>query len=88
MEANVFNNMAYCFNKLSDTDKEVDYCSLVIERALFLDEISVLTKAYLRRGLAYEQLHEYTKAVEDLVRVTELQPQNKQAQTGVQRCIK
>lgn len=56
MEANVFNNMAYCFNKLSDTNKEVEYCSLVIERALFLDDISVLTKAYLRRGLAFENL--------------------------------
>jgi len=39
----------------------------------------VLIKAYLRRGLAYESIERYKPAVNDLMRVRELQPMNKQA---------
>jgi regulator of sirC expression with transglutaminase-like and TPR domain len=47
---------------------------LVIERALFLDDTTVLVKAYLRRGLAYESLQQYESAIIDLSRVKELSP--------------
>ena len=48
----------------------------------------MLIKAYLRRGLAYETVERYKPAVNDLMRVRELQPMNKQAQQGIQRCQK
>ena len=64
--------MAFCCGKLQMIDEEVKYTSLVIERALFLNDTKVLVKAYLRRGLAYESLKQYKSAVEDLVRVKEL----------------
>jgi hypothetical protein len=49
---------------------------MVIDRALYLDDINVLVKAYLRRGLAYEHMEKYKLAVNDLIRVRELQPTN------------
>ena len=61
---------------------------MVIDRALYLEDINVLIKAYLRRGLAYEHMEKYKLAVNDLIRVRELQPQNIQAQTAVNRCLK
>lgn len=48
----------------------------------------MLIKAYLRRGLAYEQTEKYKLAVNDLYRVRELQPMNKQAQQALTRCQK
>lgn len=77
LEASNFNNIAFCCGKLQMTDEEVKYSSLVIERALFLNDTVVLVKAYLRRGLAYEQLQAFKSAVDDLSRVIELQPENK-----------
>lgn len=61
---------------------------MVVDRALYLDSTDVLVKAYLRRGLAYEHLEKFRAACNDLSRVRELQPYNKQAQTGLQRCLK
>jgi hypothetical protein len=55
---------------------------------LYLDDTNVLVKAYLRRGLAYEHLEKYKLACNDLFRVRELQPYNKQAQNSIQRCLK
>jgi len=86
-EANCFNNIAVCYGKSKQTKKEVFYCSLVIERALFLDDTNVLIKAYLRRALAYEQLSQHKQSVDDFARVKELQPQNKQALVGMVRCL-
>ena len=57
--------MSVCYGKESNTQKEIEYSSLVIERALFLDDTNVLLKAYLRRGLAYEKLQKYKLAVHD-----------------------
>lgn len=54
MEATIFNNLAHCSGKLNKTDDEIAYCSYVIERSLYLDDITQLAKTYLRRGLAYE----------------------------------
>jgi len=60
----------------------------VIDRSLYIDDVNVLIKAYLRRGLSYEQTERYKLAVNDLMRVRELQPSNKQAQQGISRCQK
>lgn len=61
---------------------------MVIDRSLYLDDINVLVKAYLRRGLAYEHMEKYKPAVNDLTRVRELQTDNKQALTAINRCLK
>ena len=61
---------------------------MVIDRSLYLDDINVLVKAYLRRGLAYEHMEKYKPAVNDLSRVRELQPENRQALTAINRCLK
>lgn len=45
-------------------------------------------KAYLRRGLAYEHLEKYRLAANDLQRVREVEPTNRQAQTAQQRILK
>lgn len=52
---------------------------------MFLDDITTLTKTYLRRGLAYELKQEKELAVADLNRVLELSPENKQAQEAIDR---
>lgn len=59
------------------------YSSKVIDRALYIDDINVLIKAYLRRGVAYEHLEKYKLAANDLHRVREVQPMNRQAQQAL-----
>lgn len=51
----------------------------MIDRALYIDDINILMKAYLRRGLAYEQREKYRLSANDLHRVREVQPTNRQA---------
>ena len=88
LEANVFNNIAFCYGKDQHDKLQIEYCSMVIDRSLYLDDINVLVKAYLRRGLAYEHMEKYKLAVNDLTRVRELQPENRQALTAINRCLK
>lgn len=64
--------MAFCYGKDQQHKLEVEYTSMVVDRALYLDSTDVLVKAYLRRGLAYEQLEKYKAACNDLSRVREL----------------
>ena len=52
----------------------------MLDRSLYIDDVNILIKAYLRRGLAYETVEKYKAAINDLTRVRELQPMNKQAQ--------
>ena len=87
-EAAIFNNIAHCYGKDQHDKASIDYSTKVIERALYIDDIMVLIKAYLRRAAAYEHIERYKLAVDDLMRVRELQPYNKQAQTGITRCQK
>lgn len=75
-EATVFSNIAACYKQNGHNKKEVEYCSKVIERGPYLTELSMLAKAYLRRGLALEQLERYKDAKDDITRVKELQPSN------------
>lgn len=80
--------MAFCFGKDQQHRQEVECTSKVVDRALYLDDMNVLLKAYLRRGLAYEHLEKYKLACNDLKRVKELQPYNQQAQNAMMRCLK
>ena len=79
MEATVFNNMAACCRKELNSKAEIEYSTKVIDRQEFISDKTVLLKAFLRRGLAYEQLEKYLEAKEDMLSVKELQYDNKQA---------
>lgn len=50
--------------------------------------MNVLTKAYLRRGLAYEHCEKFKLAANDLTRVKQMEPMNKQAKDSLSRCLK
>jgi hypothetical protein len=54
MQATIFNNISACAKKELNSKMEVEYTSKVIDIQEFLSDPSVLMKAYLRRGLAYE----------------------------------
>jgi tetratricopeptide (TPR) repeat protein len=55
IEAAIFNNLAACCHKELNSKSEIEYTTKVIDRQQYLSDSSVLLKAYLRRGLAYEQ---------------------------------
>lgn len=84
----MFNNIANCYSKDMFDKQVIDYSTKVIDRALYLTDVSLLTKAFIRRGLAYEKLEKYKLAVNDLTRVLELEPANRQAFTAIQKCQK
>ena len=50
----------------------VTYCGKVIDYAPYISDESVLIKAYMRRGLAYERIEKYKEAIDDLNRVREV----------------
>ena len=77
VEATIFNNIAACCKKELNSKMEVDYTTKVIEKQEFLTDKNVLLKAYLRRGLAYEQMEKYLVAKEDMLSVKQLQHDNK-----------
>ena len=49
----------------------------MLDKSLYIEDVNMLIKAYLRRGLAYEATEKYKAAINDLSRVRELQPMNK-----------
>ena len=55
---------------------------------MFLTDQNILLKAYLRRGLAYEQMEKYLQAKEDMLTVKQMQADNKQASQCLNRCNK
>jgi len=77
MEATIFNNMAACSKKELNSKMEVEYTTKVIELAPCVSEVNVILKAFLRRGLAYEQMEKYLQAKEDMLSVKQLQADNK-----------
>ena len=77
LEAAIYGNIAFCYGKDQQDRQQIDYCTKVIDRSLYIEDVNVLTKAYLRRGLAYESTEKFKLAVNDLVRVRELQPTNR-----------
>lgn len=88
MEATVLNNMAACCRKELNSKAEIEYSTKVIERSELISDKTVLLKAFLRRGLAYEQIEKYLKAKEDMHSVKELQYDNKQASQCLNRVNK
>jgi tetratricopeptide (TPR) repeat protein len=91
MEATVFNNMAACCRKELNSKAEIEWSTKVIDRQEFISDKTVLLKAFLRRGLAYEQIEKYLQAKEDMLSVKELNYDNKQASqclNRVQKAIK
>ena len=76
-EAAIYNNIAHCYGKDAHDKASIEFSSKVIDRALYIDDIHVLIKAYIRRAQAYEHIERYKLAVDDLMRVRELQPYNK-----------
>ena len=80
MEAAIFGNIAFCYGKDQHDRMQVEFCTKVIDRSLYIEDVNMLIKAYLRRGCSYEALEKYKLAVNDLTRVRELQPMNKRAQ--------
>ena len=69
VEATLFNNLAACCHKELNSKSEIEYTTKVIDRQQYLTDSSVLLKAYLRRGLAYEQQEKYLQAKEDILSV-------------------
>lgn len=59
MEATIFNNIAACAKKELNSKMEIEYTTKVINLGEHISEVSVLLKAYLRRGLAYEEMEKY-----------------------------
>lgn len=88
LEATIFNNIAACHKKELNSKLEIEYTTKVIERQEFITDSSVLLKAYLRRGLAYEQLEKFPQAKEDMLSVKEIQSDNKHASQCLNRCQK
>lgn len=88
LEATIFNNIAACSKKDCNSKMEIEYSTKVIEMQEYLTDVSVLLKAYLRRGLAYETNEKYLQAKEDMLSVKQLQVDNKQASQCMDRCKK
>jgi hypothetical protein len=60
----------------------------VIERGPYITDSSLLTKAFLGRGYAYESIEKFAEAKEDMTRVRELQPSNQEATRALTRLNK
>ena len=78
-EAAIFGNIAFCYGKDKQDKQQIEFCTKVIDRSLYLDDMNVLIKAYLRRGLSYEHCEKFKLAANDLTRVKQMDPMNKQA---------
>ena len=59
MEAAVFGNIAFCYGKDQHDKLQIEYRTKVIDRSLYIDDVNLIVKAYLRRGLAYEATERY-----------------------------
>ena len=78
-EALIYMSIASCYKQTQATKKEIEYASKVIERAPYVQDSSILAKAYLLRGYAYESIDKFNEAKDDMNRVRELQPSNQEA---------
>ena len=76
-EASLFNNISVCYNKELNSKLEIEFTSKVIERAQWITDPTMMIKAYLRRGKAYEQLEKFLEAKEDMLSVKQLNATNK-----------
>lgn len=71
-EATIFGSIAACYKQTQSTKKEIEFCSKVIERAPYVNDTTILAKAYLGRGYSYETLEKFNEARDDFNRVREL----------------
>jgi len=77
LEATIFNNIAACHKKELNSKLEIAFTTKVIARTEYISDSSVLLKAFLRRGLAYEQQEKFLQAKEDMLSVKQIQFDNK-----------
>ncbi|KAJ2395914.1 peptidyl-prolyl cis-trans isomerase cpr6 [Coemansia sp. RSA 2559] len=70
-------NRAMCYLKLGKPEAAARDCTVVLEAQDKEVSDKDRTKAYYRRGSANRQLKQYEKAIEDLERARELDPQDK-----------
>lgn len=87
-EAALYNNVAASYRQGQHSKKEVEYCTKVIDRAPYVQNMEILAKAYQRRGYALETLEKFKEAKEDMTRVKELQPSNQEASKALTRLTK
>lgn len=80
--------MAACSKKNLDNKSEILYTTKVIDLQEYLTDKQLLVKAFLRRGLAYEQCEKWLQAKADIQTVKELQFDNSVAQQAAQRIQK
>jgi len=78
-KSNIFSNRAQCYVQLYEPTKVLNDCT----EALQLNSMN--TKAYLRRGLAYEAMDKMRLALDDFRKVMSLDPSNKVAVTACSR---
>ena len=76
-EASIFNNIAVCYKKELNSKLEIEFTSKVIDRSQYISDPMMIIKAFLRRGLAYEQLEKFIDAKNDMLSVKSLQANNK-----------
>lgn len=88
VQATIYNNMAACSKKDLDTKSEITYTTKVIDLQEYLTDSSLLLKAYLRRGIAYENSEKFLQAREDMLTVREIQYDNKVMQSCLTRVNK
>ena len=87
-EASIFLNISLCYKQTQSSKKEIEFCSKVIERAPYVNDTSILARAFQGRGYAYEVLEKFTEAKEDMTRVKEIQPSNQEASKALTRLNK
>ncbi|CAD8111816.1 unnamed protein product [Paramecium sonneborni] len=85
LRAILLSNLAYCHLQLQEYQKVIEYCGNILEDNIAWD---IKTKAYLRRGMAYERLDKVVLSKLDFLRVKDLDPGNLQASQALDRLSK
>ncbi|CAK62777.1 unnamed protein product (macronuclear) [Paramecium tetraurelia] len=85
LRAVLLSNLAYCHLQLQEYQKVIEYCGNILEDNIAWD---IKTKAYLRRGMAYERLDKVVLSKLDFLRVKDLDPGNQQASQALHRLSK
>ena len=71
----LWNNIAACYKQYQNSEKEIEFSSLVIANAEHLKHHqNILYKAYFRRGCAFEREEKYKKANKDIQYCREKNP--------------
>merc|ERR1712195_92322 len=75
------NNVALCGQQLGNNQLVVDICTSVLE----LSPENV--KALLRRGIAYEELTNYSNALDDMCTIMRIDPSQKSVADSMERLL-